>query len=52
MKIKLKIAKHEDRMKVIEALQANGYNATIQTATEYMPTRIYVVVDLERSDRV
>jgi hypothetical protein len=51
MKIKLKIDKHEDRMKMVEALRNNGYTVTVQRDTAYMPTKTFLILELERSDR-
>ena len=46
-RIGLWIKDHADRMRILEALQANGYDCDIENHTEYMPPRVYVTVKLK-----
>lgn len=49
--IRLLIKDHSDRMAMLEALQDNGYNAWIETHTEYLPeTRTYVCFDVPENE--
>ena len=45
--ITFNIKNHSERMNIIAALQNNGYNTKIVTATEYIPPRVEVKVYVE-----
>ena len=49
-KIKLEIKDHSDRMAMLEALQSNGYDATIKRDTAYMPPKTFIVFKIKESD--
>lgn len=49
-KIKLEIKDHSDRMAMLEALQSNGYDATIKRDTAYMPPKTFIVFKIKENN--
>ena len=51
MDIKLHIKDHCNRMDLLRVLQDCGYDAWIETHTEYSPTRIYICFEYDESKK-
>lgn len=50
--VKFEIKDHSDRMAMLEALQANGYEVSIKTDTSYMPPKTFVYVRITDKEKV
>lgn len=46
-KVRFIINNHSDRMNLIKVLKDNGYNAKVVSATEYMPTKMVIEVEVK-----
>lgn len=43
--IEFEIKEHEDRMKLMEILERNGYRTRFELKTNYIPNKRFVVVE-------
>ena len=46
-KVTFEIKNHVERMQIFDALIDNGYQVNIRQATEYMPPKVLLVVEVE-----
>lgn len=43
--IEFEIKEHEDRMKLMEILERNGYRTRFELMTNYIPNRRFIIVE-------